>query len=199
MTRLTLALLLCFALSGCAVGIVASGLENIGSESQDEKFLRSLDYHVTDSSVERGSWIATLENFTRWEDISGSGICSPKDRPLLCIDSREKQSTILNYLSIASFMLSFFSFAVIPGDMVGTFQTTFDLHVPGKAPVHTEYTYNKHLVSWLPFAVAPDFRVFFTAFSTGNQEGHKLEREEKRRLLLRFLRDTQRDFTPAKP
>src|SRR5258706_439063 len=196
MTRLTLAFLLCFASSGCVVGIVTSGVENIPPESQDEKFLRSLDYNASGEMV---SWLEAVADLIGPESLSIQHSCSPKDRPLLCIDSREKKEielTPANVLSISSFILSFFSFSIIPGDMAPEYEATFTLHVPGKAPARTEYTYRRHRVSWLPFVVAPDFWGFFTA-SSRYKEVSKVVKAEKRRLILRFSNDTQRGPTAA--
>jgi len=196
MTRQTLALLLCFASSGCMVGIITTGVENIRPENQDEKFLRSLDYHASGDMI---SWLEAVGDLIGPKNLSIQHSCSPKDRPLLCIESREKkeEATTVDQVWLG---LSFLSFAVIPYDMGGRYEATFTLYEPGKGPARTEYTYKRHMISWLPFVVAPDFWVFFTAFSPPvTEKARKVEIEEKRRLLLRFSRDTQRGLAPAKP
>jgi len=194
MTRLTLALLLCFASSGCMVGIITTGVEDIRPENQDEKFLRSLDYHASGDMI---SWLEAVGDLIGPKNLSIQHSCSPKDRPLLCIESREKkkESTTVDGIWMA---LSFLSFAVIPYDSVDRYEATFTLYMPGKASAQTEYTYERHNISWLPFVVAPDFWVFFTA-SSGNPVIDKVLIKEKRGLLLRFSRDTQRGLAPAKP
>jgi len=176
------------------VGIVTSDVETIRPESQDEKFLRSLDYHVSGDTV---SWLEAVAGLIGPKNLSIQYSCSPKDRPLLCVDSQNKQHEVTTMDSIWM-ALSFLSFAVIPYDRVDQYEATFTLYMPGKASAQTEYTYERHNISWLPFVVAPDFWVFFTA-SSGNPVIDKVLIKEKRGLLLRFSRDTQRGLAPAKP
>lgn len=196
MTRLASTLLLCLNLSGCAVGIVTSNLENIRPEGQDETFLRSLDYVVLgDNPIETSSWMEALENFTSGEHIWNG--CFARNRPLVCIDSRQVRSwQDLKDGAAAWFILSFLSFAVIPGDGIDSFEATFELHVPEKAPVYTKYEYDRHSISWLPLVIVPDFWILITA---GAYRETGWRKEEKRRLLLRFAREAQRDLAPARP
>src|SRR2546425_10425023 len=81
MTRLTLALLLCFASSGCMGGIITTGVEDIRPENQDEKFLRSPDYHASGDTI---SWLEADADLIGPGKIAIQQASSPNDRPLLC-------------------------------------------------------------------------------------------------------------------
>ena len=110
------------------VGIITTGVEDIRPENQDEKFLRSLDYHA---SGDMTSWLEAVADLIGPKNLSIQHSCSPKDRPLLCIEAREKKEevTIVDQVWLG---LSFLSFAVIPYDRVGRYEATFTLYVPGR-------------------------------------------------------------------
>jgi hypothetical protein len=198
MTRLIGVVFLCFGIYGCAVGVMTSNLENIPSKDVDSTFLRSLRVVVHGyTEPDTKSWLVALKDFTNPENVTRSPDVS-NDLPVLYLDSRRPKDMSPSTVSNLWFILSVLSFAIIPAYEVQPMQATFTLHMAeGQAPIHAEYAYNRYEISWLPLVfVGADFG-FLIMNGWSNEE--RVYAEEKRRLLLRFVRDAERDLGSTKP
>lgn len=201
-------MLLCLCLSGCAVGIVSTNLQNVPARPDETQLFQSVGY-VIHSSAGKGimgdgkdktAWVHALADFTDMgnvfflEDGKPTGAIHSyeefsRTHPIVTIELKandsEEWTGIFPLLTVASLGL-------IPSYYSEPYRTTFTLSMPGEKHVpdlHWSYEYRRQQYLWdvlLPFA-----NYGITQAGAGSDIDPRWKTEEKRRLLLRFLQDAK--------
>lgn len=204
-------MLLCFCLSGCAVGIISTNLKNVPAQPGETQLLKSVGYVIhesegkgmIDSQKHRTSWVHALAGFTNMENIfffenrKPTGMIHSyeefsKNHPIVTIElktnDRKEEDAIFPILTIASL-------GIIPSYFSEPYTATFTLSMPEEKYVpdlHWSYEYRRQQYLWLP--LLPFANYVITQAGAGSDIDPRWKTEEKRRLLLRFLEDAKQSL-----
>jgi hypothetical protein len=201
-------ILLCFCLSGCAVGIATTNLKNVPAQPDETRLLQSVGYVIHQSAgkgmmsdgKDKTAWVHALADFTDMgnifflEDGKPTGAIHSyeefsRTHPIVTIEleaiDSEKWPRIFPILTVASLGL-------IPSYYSEPYTTTFTLSMPGERYVpdlHWSYEYRRQQYLW--DVLLPSANYIITQAGAGSDIDPRWKTEEKRRLLLRFLQDAK--------
>jgi len=191
---------LCLLLSGCVgAGINKTNLKD-ATVATDTELLRPVVYVIHDS-LDRREWFDALSSFTSKENIFYDSVPQPVagkipeylSRGPLVVQIRfeavHREETSEDKFATASTILSLLTLSVIPGWMVDPyeFRASFQLSTSvyeGDAGPQWVYPYKRKMLLWLPLLPVADEFIFFGDFNLKDWKT-----EEKRRLILLFLKD----------
>lgn len=202
-------MLLCFCLSGCAVGIISTNLKNLPAQPDETQLLKSVGYVIhsstgkgaIDSGKDRTSWVHALAGFTDmgniffFEDGKPTGMIHSYEEfsqthPIVTIELKandEGLNPIFPILTVASL-------GTIPSYFSVPYTATFTLSMPEEhvPDLHWNYAYRRQQYLWLP--LLPFANYIITQAGAGSDIDPRWKTEEKRRLLLRFLQDAKQSL-----
>lgn len=207
-SRTALMMLLCFCLSGCAVGIISTDLKDAPAQPDESQLLKSVGYVIHSTAeieigaikrVDRSSWSAALAGFTNveniffFEDGKPIGIMHSyeefsKTHPIVTIEL--KANDFKDWLKIFP-ILTIASLGIIPSYYSEPYTATFTLSMPEEKHIpdlHWNYAYRRQQYLWallFPFA-----NYGITQAGAGDNDT-RWQTEEKRRLLLMFLENAK--------
>jgi len=205
--RIAMAMLVCSGMTGCATGVTTTSLQEVSVQQGETRLLKSVGYVVHGASQEQKSWIDALSGFTDMGNIFIEEKNGPvgmlhsfsdyaKIHPVVHIyleEVRDNQwMTKVDYaIYVAPTVLSFMTFGATPAYYPEPHRAFFKLSRPGDGsapPSHWEYSYDRRQFLWLPLFLFADFSY---SINGGGELDTRWKVEEKRRLLLKFLKGAE--------
>lgn len=206
-------MLLCLCLSGCAVGIISTNLQNVPTQPDETQLLQSVGYVIhsstggrIDSGKDRTSWVHALADFTDmgniflFEDGKPTGMIHSyaefsKIHSIVTIELKApdpNNEIALNNLGPLFPILTIATLGIVPSYYSEPYTVTFTLSMPGEkseSDLHWNYEYRRQQYLWdilFPFA-----NYGISQAGEGSDIDPRWKAEEKRRLLHRFLQDAK--------
>lgn len=209
--KLATALFLTIGLSGCATGIVVTDLDEPPIRKEDADILGSLGYVIHDTKQDARSWIDALSGFADMGNIffAEEGVALgtaysfedfAKTHAVVHIHVNEGMPVRYPHgMDTPQFLVSHFSLGLIPAYAVEPRKVEFRLSKTGIAKTAEQqwkYSYERKNIAWFLLLPAADFIYSLPAVAAELDSDWRVK--EKRRLLLKFLKDAGPELHVAK-